>query len=248
MNAKELGAETRADTRMTFAAGFGQALRIDCRERIACRQNVVHAVAGRAIGGGKIATLQGQAMKALDVGRKHIWWQPVLRDDPLRRVTLAAGLRNVGRRNPGCGEFDSLDGMLAVTIGADRRIANSGRDGLAVNAARISLPHVIVAFPAGCGDGLPVQFRFGIRRAMQIMRPVAIRADRRIGDAVGVGQTMHALVVGNDDRALAQLELLHFLDVPMAAAAGLWNVRAIHRGSGIAIIEQLMRAAVAILA
>ena len=41
-------------------------------------------------------------------------------------MTLAAGFRDVGRRDAGGGEFDGGDRVLAVAVGADGRIAHAG--------------------------------------------------------------------------------------------------------------------------
>jgi hypothetical protein len=63
-----------------------------------------------------------------------------------------------------------------------------------------------------------------------------------------VGQTVDALVVRDDDGPLAEIEFFHFRNIRVATTAGLGNVRAVHRRGGVAVIEQLVRAAVAVLA
>ena len=122
----------------------------------------MHTVAGSAVGRGQVAPLQRQAMKALDVGREHIRRQPILCDDPLGCVALAAGLWDVGWRNPRSGQFDGCDRVFAMAIRADRRIADAGCNRLAVDAPRVSLANIVVAFAARGRNGLPVQLRLRI--------------------------------------------------------------------------------------
>ena len=100
MDAEELRTEPGADARVTLAAGLRQVLGVDGRQRVAGGQDVMHAVTGGATGSGQVATLQRQAMETLDVGAEDIWRQPVLRDNPLGGMTLAAGIRDVGGRHP----------------------------------------------------------------------------------------------------------------------------------------------------
>ncbi len=59
---------------------------------------------------------------------------------------------------------------------------------------------------------------------------------------------MHAAFIGDDDRALPQIELLHRFHIAVAAATGLGNMRPIHRRGGIAIVQQVVVVAVAVLA
>ena len=58
MNAEELRAEPGADAGMALAARLRQVLGIDRGARIGGGQNVVHAVAGRAVGRSDVAALQ----------------------------------------------------------------------------------------------------------------------------------------------------------------------------------------------
>jgi len=135
MDAEELGAQARANTGMTLTASLRQVVGVDRGARIAGGQDVMHTVARRAIGGGEVATLQGQPVEALDVRREHIRRQPVLRDDALRGMTLATRFRDVGRRNSGRGQLDRLDCVLAVAIGADGRVAQTLGHRCAVDAS-----------------------------------------------------------------------------------------------------------------
>src|ERR1035437_4908191 len=109
----------------------------------------MHAMTGGAIGGSEVATLQRQSVKALNVRCKHIRRELILRDDALRSMTLAACLRDVGWRNSGRGQLDRLDRVLAMAIGADRRVAHTLGHRRAVNAAGIGLAHIVMALAAG---------------------------------------------------------------------------------------------------
>src|ERR1035437_6974489 len=104
-----------------------------------------------------------------------------------------------------------------------------------------------MALAAGRGDRLPVQFRLRVRGAMQIVRAVAVGTDSRVQFAFGVRDTVDALVIRYYHGALAQIEFLHLLDLPVAARACRGNVGAVHRRGGIAVVEQFVRVAMAIL-
>ncbi len=249
VDAEELRAEPGADAGMALAAGLRQVLGIDRGARIAGGQNVVDAVAGSAIGRGEVAALQGQAMEALHVGREHVRRQPVLRDDPLRGMTLAAGFGDVGRRHARRGQLDGGDGVLAMAVGADGRVAHAGLDRRAVNAAEVGLLDVFVAFAAGAGNVLPVELGRGVGGPVQVVRAVAIGADRGVDFALlQQGDAVDALLVADDGGTLAEMKLLHLRRVAVAPPAGLGQIGAIHRRLRVAVVQQIVVAAVAILA
>ena len=124
--------------------------------------------------------------------------------------------------------------MLAVTIGAHRRFFDSGQHGLAVNAFLVNLFHILMAASAGFGNMRPVDPAIGILRAMQIMRPVAVTADRRVDVALGKSHPVHCIVVGGDRVLLRQQELRHSFGVGVTAGASGFDVSAIDGGPRVA--------------
>lgn len=84
---------------------------------------------------------------------------------------------------------------------------------------------------------------------MQVVRAVAIRADRRIQFMLlQQRDAVDALLVTHDRAALAQMKLLHLGRVAVASPAGIGEIRAIHGRGGVAVVEQFVRIPVAILA
>ena len=202
-----------------------------------------------AIGRGEVAALQREPVKALHIRREHVRRQPVLRNDPLRGVALAAGFRDVGRRHARRRQLHGLNRMFPVAICADGRIADAGFHGGAVDAAHVGVLDVFVAFATGVRHVLPVQFRGWVGGLVQIMRAVAIRANRGVHfffleqrDAV------NAAAVADDRTVLPEMKLLHLLRLAVTMPAGVRLVGPVHRRGRVAIIKQLVRLAVAILA
>ena len=84
---------------------------------------------------------------------------------------------------------------------------------------------------------------------MQVVRAVAIGADGGVDFALfQQGDAMDALLVADDRGALPEVELLHLRHVAVAASAGLGQVGAIHRRLRVAVVQQIVVAAVAVLA
>ena len=88
-----------------------------------------------------------------------------------------------------------LDGVDAVAIGADWRLAIAARDGLSVNAGVEGALNVGVALSAsgrhmGLGDG-----RLGIIGRKDCMITVAISADGGFLGAILNGTTMHTVLI-----------------------------------------------------
>ena len=117
--------------------------------RVARRQDVVHAVARRTVGDGRVAALQRQAVEALDVGAEHVRRQLVLRDDALGRVALGARLGHVLRATPAsavsltaamlCSPWQSVQTGVSRTPCVQR---------LAVDAVDVGALDVLVALAA----------------------------------------------------------------------------------------------------
>ena len=111
-------------------------------------------------------------------------------------MALTAGSRDIGRGDLGVRILDSGDGMFAMAIGADRCVAYTVLDGLAVDTAQKCLVHILVAFSAGGRNILPVKFRGGIGGLVQAVGSMAIRTVGRVQFALfEQGNAMDALFV-----------------------------------------------------
>lgn len=243
------GGEPGADAGVALAAGLRQVRLVDGGQRVAGWQDVMDAVTGGAVGDRGGAELEREPVEALHVALHDLLGQTVARGDALRGVALAAGLWDVSREDLGSGRTNGRDGVFAVAIGAGGGIALASLDGLAVHAAEVGLADVFVALAASGGDGLPEQFGGGIRPFVEVVRAMAVRAHRGLGDAFfEEGHAMHALLVGDNRPTLPKVEFLHLVGVSVAVRAGPRNVGSMDRRVGVAVVQQLVRLAMAILA
>ena len=234
---------------MTLAAGLRQVLLVHRRQRIARRQHIMKSMARGAVGHCQAAKLLRQTMKTLHVRLHDLRRQLVPARDAFRAVTLPARLRNMRTRNFGTGFFDCLNRVFAVTIHANRGVPNATGNRLAVHAALVGVLDVIVTLAAGAGNVLPVKLRGRVGGLVQIVRPVTIRADRRLRDTAFLQRhAVHAAVVRRDWGALIEIELLHLRGIAMATTAGLRNVRVVDRRQRVPVVQQRMRVSVTILA
>src|ERR1017187_6150715 len=119
---------------VAFAAGLGQVLRVHRALGIARSKDVVHAVTTGAIGHSLRALPGGQTMEG---GVEAD--QPVARHTELARqadvsVAASAGVADVAgiHRTGGVGMLEDL--VLAVAIGAQRRLGDAPRQSLAMHA------------------------------------------------------------------------------------------------------------------
>ena len=150
---------------------------IDGRVRVARRQDVVDAVAARAIGGHHRAAFRSEAVIAVHVGGDAVGGDAEFAGEAHALVAAGAGVaRKVLLRDGRIGIVMRLDGMDAVAVRADRRKAVAPCDGLAVDALNEGLRDLRVALAACLRD---VEFRDrgrGIVRGADGVRAMTIRA------------------------------------------------------------------------
>ena len=135
---------------VALAAGGAQVGAVDGGVRIARGQNVVDAVATRAVGGHHRSALRGQPVIAVHVSRDAVAGQPELLRQAHALVAARAGiLRQVLFGNRRIGILDVLDGVDPVAIGAHRRQPVAARNSLPVDAGHERLRDLRVALAAG---------------------------------------------------------------------------------------------------
>ena len=155
--------EARARSGMAAAAGGGDLVRVDVRARIGGRQDVVDAVAGGAVGHLDVARPPGETVEAVLERLDRGVLQAELLGDAQVAVAAPAGhlrdVRGVDRRALVAGPEDAV---LAVAIGADRRLADPRRRRDAVDALAVGLGDLGMAGGAGRGDVLAVHLRLRV--------------------------------------------------------------------------------------
>ncbi len=113
----------------------------------------MNSVTTGAIGSPRGTVLNRKAVIALEKRLHAIGRQTVFRIDAFGRVAFAAHLAGGFGRSA----FQSLDFMFRVAVRAGRRLADSFREGLAVNARQQILRLLGMAFAAGHGQLRKVQ-------------------------------------------------------------------------------------------
>ena len=134
---------------------------------------------------------------------------------------------------------------VAVRAGGGKLIAAG--DGLAMNALDESVFYIRVAFPAGSSHIEPGYGRVHIAGGNDFMGAVAVCADSRFLRTVGDGTPVNALLVGEKGLG-ADAVGFHQEFLPVATAAGGWDVVVVYRRRGIGGREHLVRIAMAVLA
>ena len=136
-----------------------------------------------------------------------------------------------------------LDGVYAVAVGADRSVGIAGGQRLAVNAlCKLSLL-TGVALGAGHGHVGAEDRRSEVTRAANVMRAVAIRADRGFFVPGGYQFAVYRLLIGKSGLAG---HARHRLSVALPAHLGDIDLR--RTGLGITGGQNLMNIAVAAFA
>src|SRR5579862_1451225 len=207
------GRELFRHARVALAAGTGQVGMIDGRSRVARRKNVVDAMAAGAVRYDLRSSARCQAMIAGQVcGLAPAGNAELLRESHAFMAARARGLRQVLRRNRRTGIEVRLDRVNSVTIGAYRRLPVALRNGLSVDALLEVLRDRVVAFPAGQRHVELEDRGLGVLRVENLVRAVAIGADRGLLGTVRNGVSMHTLLVGRDHlRALPAIFHYKFL-------------------------------------
>src|ERR1039458_1018516 len=140
-----------------------------------------------------------------------------------------------------------FDRMNPVAVRAYRRQPVTPADSLPVNTLHESLFDSAMALAAGDGNVELVNRRLCIVGRKNLVRTVAIRAYRGLLRSLLDGQSMHALLVRH--KGLTALPVrFHQKLLPVAPAAGGWNVVMIHRRFDVTCSQNLVRASVAVLA
>ncbi len=233
---------------VTLAAGRVQMRLVDRRSRIARRQNIVHAMAARAIRSHHRTALGSQPVVAVKVAVHSVSRHAKLLRKPHAFVAARAGIaRKILLRDWRVGIHWRFDGVNPVAVRAHRSQLIATRNRLPVNALIECVFNLRVALAAGGRNACLVDRRFGIARGQNLVRPMAIRAHRGLLRAVLHGPPMHALLVG-EERLVALPIRLHQKLLPVASAACRWDVAVIHRRFWVIGCQNLVRPAVAILA
>ena len=182
------------------AAGRREVGAVDPRGRVRGGEDVVGAVAARAVGDLDRAAARRQAVVAVGEGL-----QAVLRDVPFLRqlqrgVTRRADPgRDVGRGDGGARIPRRKDGVLPVAIGARRGVLVPLAQGGAVNAGGEEAVLGGVAPRADLLDLHLVDERGGVESAALVVSAVAIHAVGRAGIAAGERVAVNAVLEGGDE-------------------------------------------------
>ena len=145
--------EILAGSGMAFAAGLDQVALVDRRIRIAGWQDLVIAMATRAVRRVGRAALDGQAMITVEERLHAVRRQAELGVDALGLVAAAADRAHLER---GAFAGQRADAVLRMAVGADRRFLDALGGRLAMHALRHFLRLGFVALhrrfpPGGCG-------------------------------------------------------------------------------------------------
>ena len=138
-----------------------------------------------------------------------------------------------------------LDGVNSMAIGAHRRLPVALGDGLSVDALVEFLGDGIVTLAAGRRHIELENRRLRVPGVENLVRAVAVGADRGLLRAGGNGMSVDTLLVRCHHLG-ALSAVLHYKFLAVARAAGRGNVGMMHARLRIAGRQQLMRAAVAI--
>ena len=140
--------------RVAFAAGCHQVGFVDAGAGVGGGQDLMHAVAARAIGGQGGAVLRGQAVIAVKEGLHAVRRQVVLGVHPLGGVAVAA---DVDGDLQGRTALEARNLVFRMAIGAGGSLPAPGGDRLAVNAFLDILGSLLVAGPAGLREPRAVE-------------------------------------------------------------------------------------------
>lgn len=140
-----------------------------------------------------------------------------------------------------------LDRVNAMAVRAHRRHSVAPRNRLSVHTLIECLFDVGVALAAGRGNIELGDRRLGVVGRNDVVRSVAVRANRGFGRAICGGPSMHAVLVGEEGLGAHAIRL-HQKLLPVAPAARKRNIRVIDRRLRIAARQHLVRAAMAVFA
>lgn len=226
---------------MTLAAGPGQVGAVDRGTRIARRKDTVRAVAARAIGYDLRASAGRQPVIAGQVsGLAAALYSKFLRKAHAFMASAACGWADILRRDRGIGIGVGLDRVNAVAVRANGRLPVSFCNGLPVDAPLEFFRDLVVTAAAGLRNVEFKNRRLGVFRIENLVRAVAIGADRGFFRAVGNRVPMHALFVGGD-HLCALAAIFHDELLTVAGAAGRGDIGVMHARLRIAGGEQFVR-------
>ena len=174
--------EARPRAGVALAAGPRQVLWVDGGLRIRRRQDVMHAVATRAVRHRLRPRLSGQPVVGRIEADQPVRGHAEFARQPHVAMAASAGLANVGgvhRRSRVAG-FDDV--VLAVAVGTQRGLRDAARHGLPVYARPVLFDHFAVAHAAGVRHGGTKRLGLGVQQLMRA--PMAQRAIRRAFVAV----------------------------------------------------------------
>ncbi len=174
--------ETRPRAGVALAAGPRQVPWVDGGLRIRRRQNVMHAVAARAVRHRLGPRLGGQPVVGRVEADQPVRGHAEFARQPHIAMAAPAGLANVGGvhwRSRVAG-FDDV--VLAVAVGTQRGLRDSARHGLPMYARPVLFGHFGVAHAAGVRHGGTKRLGLGVQQLVRA--PMAQRAIRRAFVAV----------------------------------------------------------------
>ena len=240
------GREFFRDAGMTLAASPDQIGVVDGRPWIARRENAVRPVATGAIRHDLRASLRGQSVVAGQVSGLAAARHSKFLRKAHAFVAAATGHRaHVLGRDRGIRIGVRFNGVNAVAIGAHRRLPVAFGDGLSVDALFEFLGDRVVTLAAGRRHIELEDGRLGILGVENLVRSVAVGADRGLLGSGRDRMPVDALRVrGNHLRALSTI--LHHEFLAVAGAAGGRDIRMVYARFRIARRQQFMRAAMAI--
>ena len=119
--------------------------------------------------------------------------------------------------------------MLAVAVRAGGGIHDARRHRLSVNAFPIDVENILVALRAGGRHVLLPDLRVRIGGGKDVVHAVAVVAGRGVQVALLDGAAVHALLVGLHRQRHGEHVLGGEGGVGMALAAGVGQVRLVHR-------------------
>lgn len=164
------------------------------------------------LAGGGLLVLIDQQRLAVDAVLVHLAGRRdrdlVFVDDGLVVMAFSAGLGDLELADGGLTVGGRLDGVFAMTIGADRRVGISLADQVSVDAFIKLGEDVLMALAAGSGD-IP-SVHGGIRgvMALSVVPAMAVAAGGRLGGGIiHVGVTMNAQDVGLHGAAVLRRDM-----------------------------------------
>lgn len=169
--------EVVARSGVTISASLRQVRGIDGGARVGGGKDVMHSMAGSAVGNTLRSAARGEAVVTVGVRWDAIGGQIIAQRQAFIAVTSSArGHGDARRADQRSLLFRAEDQVLAVAVAAHGRGGHAGSHGLPVHAFEIGRADVFVALPAGCGNIPMIDFGTRILRRKDAVAAVTIGA------------------------------------------------------------------------